>query len=739
MNDVNIPDVVNLIGGVANYNNKHVANGKTVTLTGMTLSGAQAGNYSLTSVATTTANITQRPINVTAQTQNRIYNGTNSSSVSPVGDLPLQGTDTYTTHGTQTYDTRNVGINKVMTAIGAAISDGYGGANYMITYVTNSTGVITVKPITVSAVANTKVYDGNISALAVPTYPAFETGDSLGTAPTEVYDNQLVGTGKTLTASGLVISDGNSGNNYSISYVVNTNGVITLASTTTNLITSAASVRYMDYLTMTAQIKPLNTATPLTGTVQFKIGTVIYGSAVPVVPIPGDLEGRVQATVIPQVTNLPGGYTVEAIFTSTNLNYSGSQNSKALEVKQRNASPYSLDIGFYTGTLFAWTTGPNSSTATITLATTIKDSLAPRGDLRGAKVTFYLVNGTSKTPISSAQNLPVGLVDINDGSVGTASAIVQLNIGSANAASFQIAVGVSGAYYNEPGSSTAQSIVTISKPVPGGYMVTGGKVKNVNSSGYIKGHTNFCTDFQSDIQYTKSGTNPKGKTTVMIRSYYKTDGTLDSRLHTYIITTNAIASLNVGTPNATATFSAKANLVEQMEDLSIVAIEGGATFNMIAYQNSSSSCDQKVAITLYRKAGGIWFSSNWGGTGTVLQTLNGGQVSVAGGGICSSSSSAPTTNPVLTLNQQQTDNEVISLKASAYPNPTEKFFNINVQSNNSTDAVELKVFDLYGKQVYNTRGAANKNYRFGEGFITGMYIVEVRQGDDRKTIKLIKQ
>jgi hypothetical protein len=40
----------------------------------------------------------------------------------------------------------------------------------------------------------------------------------------------------------------------------------------------------MDNLTMTAVVKPVNTVTPLTGTIEFKIGAVMYGTA-PVVPI----------------------------------------------------------------------------------------------------------------------------------------------------------------------------------------------------------------------------------------------------------------------------------------------------------------------------------------------------------------------------------------------------------------------------------------------------------------------
>src|SRR5206468_6271384 len=51
-------DSVSLSGGMATFSDKTVANGKTVTLAGATLTGGDAGNYVLDSVATTTANIT---------------------------------------------------------------------------------------------------------------------------------------------------------------------------------------------------------------------------------------------------------------------------------------------------------------------------------------------------------------------------------------------------------------------------------------------------------------------------------------------------------------------------------------------------------------------------------------------------------------------------------------------------------------------------------------------------------
>ena len=59
-------DAVSLVGGSATFSDKNVGNGKTVTATGLSLSGSAAGNYSVNSTATTTANITPAPLTITA-------------------------------------------------------------------------------------------------------------------------------------------------------------------------------------------------------------------------------------------------------------------------------------------------------------------------------------------------------------------------------------------------------------------------------------------------------------------------------------------------------------------------------------------------------------------------------------------------------------------------------------------------------------------------------------------------
>src|SRR5207253_5472733 len=66
-----IGDVVSLTGGTATFSDKTVGVGKTVTLAGATLSGLDAANYVLDSVATTTANITAKHITGTFTADNK--------------------------------------------------------------------------------------------------------------------------------------------------------------------------------------------------------------------------------------------------------------------------------------------------------------------------------------------------------------------------------------------------------------------------------------------------------------------------------------------------------------------------------------------------------------------------------------------------------------------------------------------------------------------------------------------
>ena len=46
--------------------------------------------------------------------------------------------------------------------------------------------------------------------------------------------------------------------------------------------------------------------------------------------------------------------------------------------------------------------------------------------------------------------------------------------------------------------------------------------------------------------------------------------------------------------------------------------------------------------------------------------------------------------------------------------------------------------DAVGRNVYESKGNAEQSFRFGNSFINGIYLIEVRQGDEVKMIKAVK-
>jgi len=176
--------------------------------------------------------ITAAPLTVTAQPDDRGYNGTISANVAPIVSGTLY--DPIGTEPTQSYDNKNVGSGKTLTASGLVMNDGNGGHNYVITYMPNTSGVITTAPLTITAVTNTKVYDGTTSAAAIPTVSGLKGTDTV-TDLSEVYNTPAVGTSKTLTVATYTVNDGNGGHNYTVTTAANHTGVI-LAQGATKLV-----------------------------------------------------------------------------------------------------------------------------------------------------------------------------------------------------------------------------------------------------------------------------------------------------------------------------------------------------------------------------------------------------------------------------------------------------------------------------------------------------------------------
>jgi len=188
-------------------------------------------------------------------------------------------------------------------------------------------------------------------------------------------------------------------------------------------------------------------------------------------------------------------------------------------------------------------------------------------------------------------------------------------------------------------------------------------------------------------------------------------------------------------------FTSKANLVEIVNGLP-VSIEGNANLqvDMTDMGVEGSNLD-KIGITLFRRAGGIWFSTEWNGSKTLQRNIISGNVYISSSadGTVGSVTNTGSGGMKSTAEVEQQPIVVTPLTAKAFPNPSETHFNLFVESGNAKDDVEIQVYNTTGVLVHQAKGTSNRSYKFGEGWVSGMYFVQVRQGDELKTLQLMKQ
>ena len=159
-------DTVDFTDTTANFADKNAGSGKTVTVDGIGASGADAGNYTFNTTATTTADIAKAVLSLSGT---RVYDGTTGAAA---GDLTtisgLVGSETVVLSGTGQVGDKNVGTDKPFAGLGTlTLADGGNGGlagNYTLT---GGTDTLTITPATLTVTGTTvgtKTYDGNTTA-----------------------------------------------------------------------------------------------------------------------------------------------------------------------------------------------------------------------------------------------------------------------------------------------------------------------------------------------------------------------------------------------------------------------------------------------------------------------------------------------------------------------------------------------------------------------------------------------
>ena len=236
-------DVLNLTYTSATFASKTAGIGKTVTVTGINITGGvDSGNYTLASnTATTTANITPLTLTGYITASNKVYDGTTAATLTnrSIASGVLPGDTVAIVGGSATFSDKNVGTVKTVTATNLVLS-GADAANYVMNSPT-TTAKITTRAIVGSITVADKVFDASASGtITSRTLTGVLGSDVVNYVSTPGYEmatfsDRHVGVAKTVTAVGLALS-GTDAANYSVN-----SGVTTTASISSFALTVTAS------------------------------------------------------------------------------------------------------------------------------------------------------------------------------------------------------------------------------------------------------------------------------------------------------------------------------------------------------------------------------------------------------------------------------------------------------------------------------------------------------------------
>ena len=526
-------------------------------------------------------------------------------------------------------------------------------------------------------------------------------------------------------------------------------------STTTSVTVAPSSQQYSDKVTFVATVTPYNCtgAGFIGGTVTFKIGTLVMSSA----PVASDgtatlenvplLEDQLYDANLNDPMNptngplKPGSKTVTACYASTDPDYTVTNPTAPLTVTCEDA-----DITYNGPTYF--TVNPSTLAGTVVLSNSVidrNDGADTRGDIRNAVGTFWRdAIGVGGTVLGTA-NTPVGLVNPGNVQEGILTTSFNTTLSSSEASGggrvYEV-WSILNNYYC--GQTPDYTPVTLA--MPGQDFVTGGGYINMsNSAGTYAGTSGKRMNFGFVMKWNSSGKNLQGQVNVIFRRV------VSGVTRVYQIKSNAINSMavenvnNAGQPapgtNITfrrATISTKANLRDITDPLNPISLGGNLSLIMTAWESTTVNTGalDRISVQLMSSGTtGLLFSSNWSGGATVWQTLDGGKIQVR-----NASTPPPGQSTFITKSaEMETNPEITPFNVKAFPNPTGHQFTLYVEGG-SNEKVQVLVYDVVGRQVKKIeRGDGSTPIRFGEDLKAGAYFVEVRQGDNRKTLKLVKQ
>jgi hypothetical protein len=273
-------------------------------------------------------------------------------------------------------------------------------------------------------------------------------------------------------------------------------------------------------------------------------------------------------------------------------------------------------------------------------------------------------------------------------------------------------------------------VITIS--VPGADNVSGGGfVKASAPAGTYGTGSDPRVNFGFTMKYNKSGSNLQGQANIIFRK-----NGVNFQIKSNAINSLSVTSYKTGSTvtGQLATFNTKANLTNLTTGASI----GNLALSIQAVQSTVTGYVDMFVVTLTDASnGGLIYCNNWVSTKPVLQALGGGKINVRG--VATNTCCTTSSSLVVDESSAETLNALSGFKVNVFPNPTTHNFTLDVQSN-SNEEIELKVFDMLGYMVYYHKGSLKEaHHKFGQMLTAGTYTLDVRQGNNRQTIRILKK
>lgn len=238
----------------------------------------------------------------------------------------------------------------------------------------------------------------------------------------------------------------------------------------------------------------------------------------------------------------------------------------------------------------------------------------------------------------------------------------------------------------------------------GGYSYGGGWYYSNKGTLVSDPEANGDVSYGYTVNYYKGAIRPKGETQFKFGDFEFNAVNFD-----YLVVNGAYAS-----------FAGTGKITGGQSGLNFI-------MTVIDGQLDGSGID-KVRMKIYNKTTGQLYYDNQPGAGdNALPVAKVGDGSTV---VISSATATTQARIVSTANAE----EVFNVKT--YPNPSATDFMININSSSRLPAV-IRITNSLG-QVVKTLKTGNKNIRLGEDLKPGIYMVEIKQGENSQTIKLIK-